>query len=83
MAWSSVWAHPGSTPRRLDTSVLRNVCYRLRADPAVAVLAGAAVRLVQRELHHVGGNERGIQADRPRRSGPALGRAQVQTQHEL
>lgn len=49
----------------------------------MAVLAGAVVRLVERQLHHVGGDERGVQADGSRRGGPALGRAQIQTEYEL
>lgn len=85
-SWRGVLKYPNeqsNCPRWVGIVVLCDVCCRLRTDPAVAVPAGAAVRLVQRQLHHVGGNERGVQADRSRRGGEALGRAQVETQHEL
>ena len=56
---------------------------RFRSNPAVAVLAGTLVRLVQRGLHHLGRHQRRIQTHRPGRSRQTLGRAQIQTQHEL
>lgn len=56
---------------------------RFGTDPAVAVPTWAAVRLVERGLHHLGGHQRRVQTDRSRRSGQTLGRTQIQTQHEL
>ena len=61
---------------------------RERTDPAVAVPAGAAVGLRERDVHHVGRDHVGrdfrrVQADRPGRGGAPLGRAQEQAQHEL
>lgn len=49
----------------------------------MAVPPRAAVRQRQRVLHHVGGDQRRVQVDRPGRSGPQVGTAQVQAQHEL
>lgn len=56
---------------------------RLWPDPAVAVSAGIVERLQQRRVHHVGGHQRGVQADRPGRGGAPLGREEIQAQHEL
>ena len=57
--------------------------FRIGTDSAVAVPAGAAVRLVERGVHHVGGHQRRVQTHRPRRGGPPLGRTKIKTQHEL
>lgn len=52
-------------------------------DPAVAVPPGATLGQRQRQLHHLGRHQRGVQNDGPRRGGQALGGAEEQTQHEL
>jgi len=49
----------------------------------VAVLAGAADGQIVPELHLVDGRRLGVQADRPGRGGPPVGRAQEQTKNEL
>jgi len=56
---------------------------RLWPDPTVAVPAGAALGLQQRQLHHLGGHQWRVQAHRSRRGRPPMGRAEVQAQHEL
>jgi hypothetical protein len=58
-------------------------CAGIGTDPTVAVSARAALGFVQRRLHHLGGHQWRIQAHRPRRGRQALGREEVQTQHEL
>lgn len=63
-------------------TVFSPVC-RKRADPAVAVPPGASLGQCQRQLHHLGGDQRGVQNDGPRRGGQALGGAEEQAQHEL
>jgi hypothetical protein len=55
----------------------------LRTDPALAVLAGAALGRCQLQHHRLGGHQRRVQADRPRRGGPEVGRAEVEAEHEL
>lgn len=49
----------------------------------MAVPARAAVGQQQCQLHHLGGHQWRVQANRSRRSGPPLGRAQIEAQHEL
>lgn len=69
--------------KQVKVKVKTIVMDRFGTDPAVAVPTWAAVRLVERGLHHLGGHQRRVQTDRSRRSGQTLGRTQIQTQHEL
>ncbi|XP_068035643.1 transcriptional regulator ERG isoform X3 [Anomalospiza imberbis] len=73
----------GPTSSRLANPGLYITFGRQWADPAVAVPAGAAVGQLQLQLHHLGGHQRRVQDDGPRRGGAALGRAEEQAQHEL
>ena len=54
-----------------------------RPDPVVAVPAGALVGLDQRQHHRLGGNQRGVQAHRPRRGRQKMGREEIKTKYEL
>lgn len=49
----------------------------------MAVSLRTPQRLQQRWLHHLGGYQRGVQADGSGRGGPAVGGAEVQAKHEL
>lgn len=49
----------------------------------MAVSPGAAQRLLQRRVHHLGGHQRRVQADRSGRGGQEVGREEVETEHEL
>lgn len=59
--------------------------YLLRFWPnsTMAISARAAQRFGERRLHHLGRNQRRVQADRPGWGGATLGRAQVEAKHEL